>query len=252
VPDVAQKQTREEYGYRLESYERHIELVHQVFVRDWLAWLTAVSARIEKAYGWQLGIMRDMAELVVCLHDVGKLSEGWQKWACDWQTAVGTPLPRGTAAAHTDFDPTNERHKELNRKVRGKRPTHAVESAYAALPILMALLPDKDHHMPLLRAAFTAISRHHGPFTSQPSSYKLEIDCHTRIQATAVRLPPALQYAINSAALRHQLAYNDKTQRGIEKHFLIQPDNDQDVICYIVLVRALRFADQEGTKLGNR
>jgi CRISPR-associated endonuclease/helicase Cas3 len=263
-PSVSEKREREQYGYQKESYARHIELVYQAFAREWsgwipavgygswLEWVTAVGHRLEHKYGWQPNIVREMAQLVVCLHDVGKLSRGWQGWAQEWQrsTAVNNPLSPGEMVAHTDYDPTNALQNELNRKMGGKRPNHAVESAYASLPLLLSLLPDKDKHMPLLRAAFTAISRHHGPFTSQPDSYELSSGFGEQMQATAVNLPPSLQPLINVAKVQTKLAYDFKIQRGIDQGLLIQPDNDLDLTCYFVLVRALRFADQEGTKRG--
>jgi CRISPR-associated endonuclease/helicase Cas3 len=251
APHVTAEQVRQRYGYRLESYARHIELVQQAFTRDWLEWVTAVSQRIENAYNWQPGIVHNVAQLVICLHDTGKLSEGWQNWARGWQTAVGNPLPPGMAAAHTDYDPTNERHQVLNRKIGRKRPSHAVESAYASAPLLLSLLPDKENHLPLFRAAFTAIARHHGAFTSQPGSYQLVGDCGQYVQETATLLPESLQ-AINTADLRQKLIYDTKAQRGIDQRFLIQHQNDQDMVCYILLIRAWRFADQEGTRLGSK
>ncbi|HIP72247.1 MAG TPA: CRISPR-associated helicase Cas3', partial [Anaerolineae bacterium] len=81
TPPFSEKQERAQYGYRLESYELHIELVYQAFVQNWqgwipavgygswLAWVTAVGHRIEQKYNWQPGIVADMAQLVICLHD---------------------------------------------------------------------------------------------------------------------------------------------------------------------------------------
>lgn len=264
VPPNSEKREREQYGYQKESYARHIELVYQAFARDWqgwipavgygswLEWVTAVGHRLEQKYEWQPNIVREMAQLVVCLHDVGKLSQGWQGWAREWQksTAVNNPLAPGEMVAHTDYDPTNQQHNDLNRKMGRQRPYHAVESAYASLPLLLSLLPDKDKHMPLLRAAFTAISRHHAAFTSQPGSYELSKGFEEKMQATAVNLPVSLQSLINPTRVQTRLAYDFKVQRGIDERFLIQPGNDRDITCYLVLVRALRFADQEGTKRG--
>lgn len=251
VPEVIQIE-RQTYGYRLESYTRHIQLVHQAFTQnDWRGWIAAVGARIERAYGWQPGVVANMAELVVCLHDLGKLSAGWQSWAREWQQAVGNPMPLGMAVAHTDYDPNNESHRALDRRLGRKRPSHAVESAYAAMPLLLAALPDKVTYRPLFRAAFTAISRHHGPFTSQGDSYQLIADYERHIAETLPLLPEALR-AVDTTAARRQLVYDGKAQRGIDCQLLVQPENDQDMTCYMILVRALRFADQLGTREGSR
>lgn len=259
VPPVSEKQEYAQYGYQLESYETHIKLVQQAFTQDWQNWIdargygswrewvTAIGSRLEQKYDWQPGIVAQMAQLVVCLHDLGKLSTGWQGWAREWQAAVGHPLKEGETAAHTDYDPTNENHKTLIRRLGGKRPTHAVESAYAAYPLLFSVLPDNDH-MPLFRAAFTAVARHHGPFSSQPDSYELIEGYERHVGETAVSLSSNLE--INK--LMAGLEYNYKIQDSINQRCLIQPDkNEGDMPCYMVFVRALRHADQEGTKRGS-
>lgn len=259
VPEFAEREERAQYGYKLESYEEHIKLVHEAFTQNWqgwidaqghgswLEWVTAVGTRIEQKYKWQAGIVAQMAQLVVCLHDLGKLNQGWQGWARDWQAQVGNSLLTGETAAHTDYDPTNKVHKTLNRKMGGKRPTHAVESAYAAYPLLYDLLPD-NNHLPLFRAAFTAIARHHGPFSAQPDSYALIDGYAEHVGETAVFLPSLL----NTDKVRAILVYDFKAQRNIDRNLLIQPDQDRgDMVCYMVFVRALRHADQEGTKRGS-
>lgn len=263
IPSLAIVQERPWSGYRLESYKEHIKLVHGAFSQpwhdwvkavgydSWLGWVTAVGRRLEQQFGWQSGIVTDMAQLVICLHDTGKLSTGWQGWARRWQAAIGSPIPPGATAAHTDYDPGNEAHQQLDRKLRRQRPNHAVEGAYAAMPLLMSLLPDKTTHRPLVRAAFSAISRHHGPFSSQPGSFELVEDCAKHVGETAVTLPTTLQTKFDPTQMKTQLDYTFKVQRGIDQAFLVQPDNPADMLCYMVLVRALRFADQEGTKQGS-
>lgn len=261
VPAYTEREEWAQYGYQLESYERHIELVQAAFTQSWtgwvdahgygswLDWITAVGTLLEQKYSWQPGIVAHMAQLVVCLHDLGKLSTGWQGWAREWQTKVGNPLAQGDTAAHTDYDPTNEKHKTLNRQLGGKRPNHAVESAYSAYPLLHALLPDK-HHLPLLRAAFTAIARHHGPFTAQPDSYTLIADFARHVDETAVSLPTPTP--LDSSKTKTNLTCDFKTPRLIKK-LLIQPKEEAgDIPAYIIFVRALRHADQEGTKKGSK
>lgn len=260
IPLNSAREERAKYGYQLESYARHIKLVQEALTqpwhgwvnahghRSWLDWVTAVGARIEQKYKWRPGIVAEMAQLVVCLHDLGKLSEGWQGWAREWQKEVGNSLIEGDTAAHTDYDPTNEIHKMLNRKLGGKRPNHAVESAYAAYPLLYELLPNNDH-MPLFRAAFTAIARHHGPFSAQPDSYALVANYAEHVGETAVSLSKPL----DTAKAKRKLVYDFKVQQSIDRRLLIQPHEEVgDMLCYMIFVRALRHADQEGTKRGSK
>lgn len=254
IPPTAVAQQRQTYRYRLESYYRHIELVHRAFTEDSLDLLQAAAQRLERAYGWQPGILTDMAHLVVALHDAGKLSQGWQKWAHEWQARIGSPIGNPHyAAAHSDYDPDNPEHREQNRRMRTKRPAHAIESALAAMPFLQTLVAhDLERYKPLLRAAFTAISRHHAPFSSQADNYHLVAHHAQHIAATLNLLPPTLQ-----AQCRDVQAHEvfDTRQLGpdfLEKSFFIDPKNGQDMCCYMLLVRALRMADQKGTELGSR
>ncbi|MFQ5420168.1 MAG: HD domain-containing protein, partial [Anaerolineae bacterium] len=249
VPQTAIRQQNKAFSYKLERYFRHIELVHQAFVDESLASFSARAGRLEKAYGWREGIITEMAHLVMAVHDVGKLSQGWQGWAQKWQKAIG----KGVLAfpvAHTDYDPENPRYKI---KVE-KRPSHAVESALASLPIMQKLfISDMDKYRPLLRAAFTAVARHHAPFSSQPSSYQLIPDHMQEIETTLQLLPKNVkQLCKNVAAYAKVNANKDMPPDFIEQNLLINPRNERDVCCYMLLVRALRIADQKGTKMGSQ
>lgn len=249
LPATAVAQQRAAYGYRLESYYRHIELVYRAFAEDSLPLFSAAAGRLERAYGWREGIITEMAQLVMTLHDLGKLSAGWQAWAQKWQKAIGHEK-FDFAVAHTDYDPENPAHQV---KV-GKRPSHAVEGALAALPILQRLVAaELEKYGPLLRAAFTAIARHHAPFSSQPGSYRLISDHMREIHATLQLLPAsARQLCQNVEAQAQTNAQKDLPPGFIERYLLIKPRNEQDVCCYMLLVRALRIADQKGTSIGSQ
>ncbi len=249
VPETAVRQQYQTYSYKLESYYRHIELVHQAFVDDSLAGFRAAARRLERAYGWREGIITDMAHLVMAVHDVGKLSQGWQGWAQTWQKAIGQS-ELTFPAAHTDYDPANPRHKV---KV-GKRPSHAVESALASLPIMQKLVAsDMDKYRPLLRAAFTAVARHHAPFSSQPGSYQLVPNHMREIENTLQLLPKNVQQLCRNTEMQAETnAKRDLPPEFIERYLLIKPRNERDVCCYMLLVRALRTADQKGTKMGSQ
>lgn len=248
LPQTAVTTARATYAYKLESYYRHIELVHNAFVTDSLPLFRAAAARLEHAYGWRKGIIADMAHLVMAVHDIGKLSAGWQKRVCEWQKAIGATVP-DFAIAHTDFDPENPLHQTTKA---GKKPPHAVESALAAVPLLQALAAESMYH-PLLRAAFTAVARHHAPFAGQPNSYQLIPNHRQEIARTLTLLPDALQPTCQSAPINAQTHVTTELPPGfLEENLLINPRNEQDVCCYMLLVRALRTADQTGTRQGSQ
>ena len=248
MPETAVATTRAAYRYQLESYYRHIELVHQAFVTDSLPLLQSAAVRLERAYGWRTGIITEMAHLLMAAHDIGKLSTGWQDWARKWQTAVGQGQP-AFPVAHTDYDPDDPAHQV---KVV-KRPSHAVESALAAFPILYALVaPEGEQCQPLLRAAFTAVARHHAPFSTQTGSYQLIPSYQQEIETTLKLLPNTVQHLCQNSAAHAKLnAQTDISPDGLADLF-INPRNKQDMCCYMLLVRALRTADQTGTKQGSQ
>lgn len=249
IPETAVARQYKAYSYKLESYYRHIELVHKAFVDESLVSFSTAAGRLERAYDWRSGIVTEMAHLVMAVHDVGKLSQGWQGWAQTWQKAIGQGR-LDFPAAHTDYDPENPRHK-----IRvGKRPSHAVESALASMPIMQKLVAvDIDKYGPLLRAAFTAVARHHAPFSAQPGSYQL-IPTHMQEIETTLQLLPrnVRQVCQNVTAYAKVNANEDMSSDFIEQKLLINPRNEQDICCYMLLVRALRTADQKGTSMGSQ
>lgn len=238
--------SREIYSYKLESYGEHIRLVHEAFLQERNSF-AAAAQRIEMAFGWRVGVLAEIAEWVMLLHDVGKLSVGWQKWARLYQKEIELPMDAGFFAAHTDYDPFNERHREMNKKLRGKRPTHAVESAVAAMPILHREIAarvgnDAKTAQAIFNAALTAICRHHAPFTSQSAAYQLESNATAAVLKT---LPTAAPITLTQA-LNKPL-----TDPQMQKQILIDVTKAQHVLPYFLFARALRSADQLGTKNGS-
>lgn len=234
------------YTYRLESYRRHLELVHAAFTEVALGDVRLAGRRLEQAFSWQSGLVEQVAHLIVVGHDLGKLNAAWQNAVRQWQQKVGESVPN-FAIAHTDFDP--ERHGHLPR---ARLPHHAVEGAVAAIPLLRALIPDDERHDPLLRAAFTAIARHHAPFSTELSSYRL-IRNHPQITApTWALLPSSVAARIVNLSLEAEVKAEKQPnyQRVLDENYFVRETNPADMCAYMLLVRALRFADQEGTARG--
>lgn len=234
--DKAQQQGS--YGYRLETYADHILLVHKAFIELWpeLEW---AAARLEQRYGWATGSIRRAAELTVLLHDVGKLSEGWQGWVQRYQAAIGEgELEPGQAYAHTHSQ--TEEHQKAAKQI-GKRPWHAVEGAISSLPILDALIATE----PLKKAAIGAIARHHAPFSDENCPYRLVRHARQRMAETfaGTGYTPDLSDVI------------DQAERETMRDFMPLPGESEDrgagFLAYLLIVRALRRADVEGTKAGS-
>ncbi|MGB0386080.1 MAG: CRISPR-associated helicase Cas3' [Ardenticatenaceae bacterium] len=256
VPEMG-KRGSFEYVYRLESYDEHIRLVDEAFREASLGWLAPAAHRIERAQKWREGLIVEMAHLVVWLHDLGKLSRGWQGWARSWQKAIGKPYKGRMALAHTDYDSEIEQHPVLERKMKKNRPPHAVESALAAIPYLIAQLSEvtersKELQHPLCRAAFTAIARHHAPFSHQSPGYKLVRDTQRELDQTSRLLPQALRERCRSAQIHLSLDIDELPPHYVRDNLLVAVDDEVAMLCYMLLVRALRHADQKGTEKGSR
>lgn len=234
-------------GYRKETYEEHIRLVYQAFEEQWhdVAW---GAEQMERKFGWGAGVIRRAAELAVLLHDVGKLSVKWQAWAQNYQQALFIQLDdskfqpdASEAYAHTDFN-YSEKQREIQRSIQPSRPWHAVESAMAVYEILIDVFDETQND--LFMAVYSAIARHHAPTSSSHGGFKLHQDAIRHIQVT---LPDDLQ------DLDLKLLDGLEEEIGAE-----QADDDmarsyenKAFLAYCLLVRALRHADQEGTKRGS-
>jgi CRISPR-associated endonuclease/helicase Cas3 len=231
---------REPKFYRLESYQEHRRLVLGSHLAAWRE-LASAAGRLEARAGWPKGQLALAAAMVAALHDAGKLTVAWQSWVSDWQSSIGRPLPNGFLAAHTDYDEGLPAHVELQRQMR-KRPPHAVEGAVVVARVL-ALALAKERR--LLRATFSAIARHHGPFASGFSAYRIRADAPA-ILLSGLPAPPGGPAAAG-AALRLKA---EPASTAIDS-LLVDGSDGDELLAYMLLARALRLADQEGTRLGS-
>ncbi|PIU91722.1 MAG: CRISPR-associated helicase/endonuclease Cas3 [Anaerolineae bacterium CG17_big_fil_post_rev_8_21_14_2_50_57_27] len=245
LPENAAAQTWEGYSYSLESYEEHIQRVLTAFETVILPELEYPALVLEKAANWQSGSLLEAARLICLLHDVGKLSKGWQAWARAHQQAVGKPIPASFAAAHTDTDRKNldlqAAAKEAAR--RNPKPHHAAEGALAVAPIFFNALPKE-----LAQAAITAITRHHTPFTREKNQrYNLETLAGKHVAETVGFVPTETRRKINPAQMKTNQPPNPSFPQ-----LLVNPSQEFGWLAYTLLVRALRRADQTGTSYSTR
>jgi CRISPR-associated endonuclease/helicase Cas3 len=252
LPDAApaEEEARETegFGYRLETYEEHIFLVYGQFQDVIWPELALSAARLERKFGWPTDSLYKAARLAVLLHDTGKLNVEWQRWVVEWQREIGLvdKLTPGEAYAHTD-NHTRE-HWEKAKAFRLKRSPHAVQSAAAVLPILIDHLKDVRD---LLCAAFSAISRHHAPHSSEFQPFQLEPEAAQRTLRILQRHAPELNVKaviFLDTAIQRKLA-----GEGIGDVLIApKPDEEAAFLAYILIARALRRADQRGTGMGTQ
>jgi CRISPR-associated endonuclease/helicase Cas3 len=244
LPPDAERQTWEGAPYRLESYEEHIRCVLNAFERLVLPEIQFSARALEQAANWQAGSVLRAAWLVCLFHDVGKLDKRWQNWARAYQNKIDRPMQPGFAAAHTDSDPRNEVHEKAEKAIHGKypKPPHASQSARAVGLILARAL---DRNEMLVRAAITAISRHHAPFAEECKSYVLESQAGDHVQASLKFVPEEVRQGIDLKSLKDAISNDENVLR-------VRPDETWGWLAYTLLARGLRRADQEGTAMGSK
>lgn len=229
---------RERWGYSRESYQEHIERMLDVYQGELSGEMTYVAARLEQQMGLPARSLERAIRLAIALHDVGKMDQGWQRWAHEWQQRIGLPVAADYMMAHTDYDPDDSRHQAVEAAMPGSRPSHAAEGAVAVFKILHQLLgspgPD-DARLKLLKPVFTAIARHHSPRADSYRGFALH-------QAAGPVLGQMLADLDTSGRARQALESSKKSQpiTGL----LVQPDNRDELLAYFLIVRALRLADQ--------
>jgi len=156
------------YAYEHEAEQANGRTVFRPALRDELAY---VMQRLEEDPRWGLrpGLLDEVIRIMIAVHDLGKLSVKWQRFAHAWQKAIGhrfhdeedRSIPPEYMAAHTDIDTRDREQKEFLRSFRFRRGNHAGESAIAAVPLLTRVVGRERQTVG--RAAISAIARHHTP-----------------------------------------------------------------------------------------
>jgi CRISPR-associated endonuclease/helicase Cas3 len=242
IPPLTSVEIQTGEGYKLESYEEHIQRVLEGFAEAALPWLFYPASALERIAKLPTGSIVRAAWLAALFHDVGKLNIAWQDWAHAYQELIGIPAASDYAIAHTDFKSSNPTHKEANDIASRKfpKPPHAAEGAMAVFPVLSGVLP-----APLNKAAAMAISRHHSPFAQEFRTFHLHKDSLKHIQKTLAYLSAGVADGVVLSQIRR--AIRPEEQRGMQS-LLVMPSQVWGWLAYLLLARALRIADQEGTK----
>ena len=228
-------------NYNLESYAEHIQRMLRYYRESGLEQqIQLAGERLERDR--RLGCSADQlargVRLAIALHDLGKLQDEWQKWSHTYQEAIGEPQKRTLMIVHTHYKPaTYPLHKQKEAEVskRYQRPHHAAEGACAAWPIIQRAL---NEHESVSRAVFTAIARHHAPFTDSVKAFTLHEQSKTALAEALVAadLPGELSTSTKMSLKR-------QTNDGALSDQLIESENLGQWLIYVLIVRALRLCD---------
>jgi CRISPR-associated endonuclease/helicase Cas3 len=176
------------------------------------------------------------------LHDLGKLSEGWQRWAEAAQRVRSTGYVHSTPLAHTDFDPESPEDRALERALTLRRPPHAPPSAYyARLFLTEALVSVPLHRRGLVASAcLAAILAHHGGWW--PGNFEENVPLLWRGWESVVKDIPGLTLALTG----HRPLQTHKTEDLL--NVTVAPDSMEEAWPLVAfLTRTLRLSDQRAT-----
>lgn len=225
--------------FRKETYQEHVERMLDIYAQKSWKEIAYGAARLESKLGLGKGAVSWAAQIAIACHDVGKMGRRWQSWARQWQLRVGAPVEDGEILAHTDYDSSNPLHEAVEQAMQDRRPPHAVEGAVATLKVLHQLLGGPgpgDSGLTLLKAAFSAIARHHSPRASAYQDFELDPQALSALNDVLSRLLPGCN-AVGALQTRK----NCQPVTGL----LVTPGVAGELLAYFLIVRVLRLADQE-------
>ncbi len=232
-------------GYYRETYTEHIDHLLNAYNSGLAAELSYAASQLEGKLSVPAGAINEAIQLCIALHDVGKLTIGWQEWAHKWQQEIGCPLDKNYMAAHTDYDRDNPAIREIEGRFSVKRPGHAVESVWAIAPLFVKVFGREQKD--LAEACFSAIARHHSPRAKNCSPYILHPYASSEIQEVLQGIG-----GLGHMAQMHSESLCKEATPIKPFSAFVQPDCTLALLTYFLIVRALRLADQEATSQVSR
>lgn len=245
-------------GYTRERYEEHIAGLLRAYrnghknrdiadyppLSDEIAY---AAARVEADLSLPSGSLDRAARLLIAMHDLGKLSEGWQRWAHAWQALKARKLSLPDyvlsdeyMAAHTDYD-GSKTEKGWQREVKVPKPHHAVEGTWACTEFLGAFCKKLTAHPrhDLHRALVSALARHHDAFAVNCQPYTLHPYANRSLKKALSDAGENVKWGLNLDCL----TVSDQGGQLSEKQ-CYDPGDLAELVFYALLARVLRLADQ--------
>lgn len=238
--------------YRKDTFIQHTEGLLGAFQIDFLK-----GHRLDfvfNAFNKQLQAKIDfkkLMQLILILHDYGKLNNKWQAWMQDYQKALAErhnppfTFQENTPLGHTGFDTKEDKEKlgeqyenivkEIEQSIknkRKKRPPHSGVGALVLFDILEAWLGEELWEKLFIPAAY-AIARHHG--VSNNTSPKFQIS-DLNFQAMKQLLE---KYGFGS--------YTISQKEDAEELEDLDYEDQTAFLKYLFFVRILRLCDQKAT-----
>ena len=232
-PEKQQKvKENQNTSYKKDTYYQHNKGLLSCFEVEFKPQLKYLFSVLNEYWGIVID-WNKLIQLILCMHDYGKLNKLWQKPMHEFQKRKSeekefTYNPN-EFLAHTDYN--DDTDKELAKECRIKsKPSHAGIGAVAVYELLYDLYGEE-----LAKAISCAILRHHSPDTKSFESFDIT------------------NKGVNEAmTLLKDIGVNGdliSKGRGSGLEWIL-PDflNKREWITYFIFVRILRLCDQKATE----
>lgn len=241
------------------SYQEHISGLVYAYNCGISQQITYVSSKLQALLGLPEGSIDHAIRLAIACHDLGKLSEQWQKWALEWQQLLyermhWQPYQHDTNFffAKTDFDSGSPDQRQWQHDIKTKRPNHACESVALGSSLIsdsLGITSPDSKCIPLWRAICGAIARHHTPTADEYNSTQLKQGVQTAIEEALERAREGQPWTYNAKLISTASMKAGKLQpENSDWSYITRPSQGQwqelETWLYFVIVRALRLADQ--------
>lgn len=244
---------KEIYSYRKDTFIQHTKALLGAFDKEFLHLMDFPFDAFNKIFNSDVNF-KEIIQMILILHDYGKLDSGWQDWMQEYQKAL-SEIPnsiftyeKGIPLGHTGYNNAEEKEifdkalekitKDIENKIykkRGKRPPHSGVGAKAIADILdERYCEDDDLFYNIAIPASIAIARHHGVTNSTYPKFKIS-DHNYEFIKTIME-----DFSFND--LKLQQFEND--QGDLET---VDIDQHERFLLYLFFVRILRLCDQKAT-----
>ena len=181
---------------------------------------------------WEENIDWDkLIKAMICLHDYGKLNSDWQKKMKLLQKLKANGNYDETEVlAHSDFNELTDRELEKLSGAKNK-PPHAGAGAFAFIASAEDII-DSVNYEYLANSVSTAILKHHGVETETYPDFNITDENYKEVDKL-----------LENIGIKTKL--NRKARGGRLTDFM--PENKEEWVIYLFLVRILRLCDQKAT-----
>lgn len=254
--DFKDRKDKEQFihAYRKDTFIQHTEgllgAFEQGFIRN--NQLNFVLNAFNKKLKSKVDFKK-LIQLILILHDYGKLDDRWQRWMQTYQKALSelenSPFTYQDklALGHTGFDTKEEKErlgqqyeevvksveKSIKEKLKGGRPRHSGVGAWVIFDVLEEWLGSDKLWDKLFVPAAYAIARHHG--MSNDSSPDFSISNHNY---------QAIKHLLNKYGFGDYKLSQKEDKNELDDFTSYRHSN---FLMYLFFVRILRLCDQKAT-----